>query len=288
MVVLPAGHSFSRQPPFSGYRQGDKVRTSGQDKLDQETDCDDGWTLLQRTTSLHRMNDAWQEIWDRAVERHSEELVQRAIPTVLSSHELSEVSDDRCLAAMAKAVFAAGFRWRVVEAKWPGFEAAFAGFDPSWVAGLDEEDEDALAQDTRIVRNPIKIDATIENAHFVSEIAANHGSFGRWLATWRPDQTLELWEAMRAGGTRLGGATGGRVLRLIGRDTFLFTNDVCAALVEAGVVPKKPTGKRLQRAAQDAICQWSNESGLSLAGVSMVLSMSTGSIRRRRPSPARS
>ena len=32
---------------------------------------------------------------------------------------------------MTKRVFSAGFAWSVIEAKWPGFEAAFLSFDPS-------------------------------------------------------------------------------------------------------------------------------------------------------------
>src|SRR5207248_3048813 len=43
-------------------------------------------------------------------------------------------SDDRFLAAMTRAVFSSGFSWEVVEQKWPGFEAAFEGFDPHRVA----------------------------------------------------------------------------------------------------------------------------------------------------------
>ena len=63
--------------------------------------------------------------------------------------------------------------------------------------------------------------------------------------------------------------------------TFRFSGDVSAALVEAGVVPKKPTGKKHQAMAQEAIVAWAEESGLSLGAVSLVLAKSTGPIYQR-------
>lgn len=223
----------------------------------------------------------WSTIWQRAVERHGEEHLRARFPTLVSEAELRGMPDDRYLAAMAKRVFAAGFRWQVIQAKWEGFEEAFHGFDPAWVASLDAEGIEALAQDTRIVRNRPKILSTVKNAAFVQQISNDHGGFGSWLADWPSSRTLELWAALKAGGDRLGGDTGAWFLRLVGRDTFRFSTDVGAALVEAGVVPKKPTGKKHQAMAQEAIVRWSEESGLSLGAVSTVLAMSAGEIYRR-------
>ena len=47
-----------------------------------------------------------------------------------SKAALRKISDDRWLSEMAKSVFQAGFVWRIVENKWPEFEAAFDAFDP--------------------------------------------------------------------------------------------------------------------------------------------------------------
>jgi hypothetical protein len=44
-----------------------------------------------------------------------------------------------------------------------------------------------LASDKRIVRNAQKIRSVRDNAKFVTEIAAEHGSFGKFLATWPAD-----------------------------------------------------------------------------------------------------
>lgn len=224
---------------------------------------------------------SWNTIWQRACERHGEEHLREHFPTVVSEAELRTLGDDRYLAMMAKRVFAAGFRWQVIQAKWEGFEEAFHGFDPDHVAGLDAEGIEALAQDTRIVRNRPKIISTVKNAAFVQQIANDHGSFGAWLAEWPLEDTLGLWAALKEGGDRLGGDTGAWFLRLVGRDTFRFSTDVSAALVDAGVVPKKPTGKKHQAMAQEAIVGWARESGLSLGAVSLVLAKSTGEIYRR-------
>jgi DNA-3-methyladenine glycosylase I len=82
---------------------------------------------------------------------------------------------------MTKAVFQSGMSWKVIEAKWPGFVAAFAAFDPARVAEYSPDDVDRLAQDTGIVRNRRKIEATVENAARILELEQEHGSFKQYL-----------------------------------------------------------------------------------------------------------
>ncbi len=85
------------------------------------------------------------------------------------------------LEVMSKAVFQSGISWKVIEAKWPGFQEAFFGFDPEKIADLDPPDVDRLAEDTRIVRNRKKIEATVHNAQTMLDLAKEHGSFKRYL-----------------------------------------------------------------------------------------------------------
>ena len=85
---------------------------------------------------------------------------------------------------MAKRIFSAGFVWSVIEKKWPGFEAAFLGFEPARLLLQPDEFWEGLAGDKRIVRNPQKIMAVRDNARFVADIAREHGSFGKFLAQW--------------------------------------------------------------------------------------------------------
>lgn len=85
------------------------------------------------------------------------------------------------LAVLTKAVFQSGISWRVIEAKWPGFEEAFFGFDPDRIARLTPKAVDSLSADTRIVRNRRKIEATVENARTMLDLNAEYGSFRKYL-----------------------------------------------------------------------------------------------------------
>src|ERR1700689_2873605 len=58
--------------------------------------------------------------------------------------QIAATPDDRILAMMTERVFQAGFSWKVIENKWPGFEAAFNSFDPKLCAAMSEETFDAL------------------------------------------------------------------------------------------------------------------------------------------------
>ncbi len=85
------------------------------------------------------------------------------------------------LEVLSKAVFQTGISWKVIEAKWPGFKDAFLDFDPVKVADLDPPDIDRLAEDTRIVRNRKKIEATVYNAQTMLDLEGEHGSFKKYL-----------------------------------------------------------------------------------------------------------
>ncbi len=93
---------------------------------------------------------------------------------------------------MTKAAFQSGISWKVIEAKWDGFREAFAGFDPEYVAGLDEHDVDQLAADTRIVRNRRKIEATIHNADTILRLSGGTvKGFQAWLRGFEDYAQLE-------------------------------------------------------------------------------------------------
>lgn len=60
--------------------------------------------------------------------------------------------------------FQAGLSWATILRKRPAFRKAFADFDPDLVAGFDGADVERLMDDVGIVRNRMKINATIANA----------------------------------------------------------------------------------------------------------------------------
>jgi DNA-3-methyladenine glycosylase I len=85
------------------------------------------------------------------------------------------------LEVMTKAVFQSGISWNVIERKWEGFREAFEGFDPEAVASFTPEDVDRLTQDTRIVRNRRKIEATVDNAVELVALDEEYDGFRNWL-----------------------------------------------------------------------------------------------------------
>jgi 3-methyladenine DNA glycosylase Tag len=91
-------------------------------------------------------------------------------------------NDAGYLEMMTAVVFMSGLSRQVVMNKWEGFLAAFEGFDIDAVAGFTDVDIERLSQDTSIVRYKAKIRATVSNAQQMQSIAAEHGSFGSWLA----------------------------------------------------------------------------------------------------------
>jgi 3-methyladenine DNA glycosylase Tag len=88
------------------------------------------------------------------------------------------------LDVITQAVFQSGISWKVVQAKWPGTREAFGGFDPEHVADLTPRQIDALAADTRLIRNRRKIEATVANAETVLALEREHGTFGRYLRSF--------------------------------------------------------------------------------------------------------
>lgn len=217
----------------------------------------------------------FETIYRRAVKRHGGEkevVSQMAKPK--SKAALKKIPDDRWLAGMTKAVFQAGFSWKVIESKWPGFEEAFDGFDPHKVAFYSDDDLARLVSDKGIVRNGAKIKSTVENARFVTELIQEHGSAGAFFANSKPEEFVDLLEVLKKRASRLSGGSAQYFLRFAGVDAWIMSGSVVAALVDAGVIDKAPTSKKALRAVQDAFNAWRAESGKSLTEISRVLALS--------------
>lgn len=60
--------------------------------------------------------------------------------------------------------FQSGLSWSTILQKRPAFRDAFCGFDAEKVAAFAAADHERLMQDTRIVRNDLKIRAAVTNA----------------------------------------------------------------------------------------------------------------------------
>ncbi len=200
--------------------------------------------------------------------------LEKLLESPATAAKLRKVGDDRWLAQMTKCIFQAGFNWKVVESMWPGFEAAFNGFDINRCSMLNEEDFDRLVSDTRIVRYGAKIRSVQENAIFIRQLQEESGGVAKVIADWPSTDYVSLLEMLKKRASRLGGNTGQYFLRFMDKDSFILSQDVVGRLIAEGVVDKAPTSKKAMSEVQGAFNIWMDQSGRSLKEISRVLAMS--------------
>ncbi len=197
------------------------------------------------------------------------------MPVVRSARALAQSKNDRWLAQMTRCLFQAGFVWRVVDHKWEGFEDVFFGFPPEKIVMLSPDQIDRFAQNPRIIRNRQKVLSVQANARFILDISAEHGSFGKFIGNWPVQELIELFALLKNRGSRLGGMTGQRVLRNMGKDTFIVTGDVVRCLQRGGLdIGDNPGSKRELRLIQGAFNQWHEESELPYSHLSRIAALS--------------
>ncbi len=79
--------------------------------------------------------------------------------------------------------FQAGLSWAIVLKKRENFRTVFDNFDPKLIAEYDQSKVNELIQDAGIIRNKLKINATISNAKAFLEIQKEFGTFDNYI--WR-------------------------------------------------------------------------------------------------------
>jgi DNA-3-methyladenine glycosylase I len=77
--------------------------------------------------------------------------------------------------------FQAGLSWRTVLHKREHFRRAFDNFDPQKVARYDEKKVAELLQDKGIIRNRLKIKASIKNARAFLQVQEKYGTFSAYI-----------------------------------------------------------------------------------------------------------
>lgn len=206
--------------------------------------------------------------------------LDKLMPAKPDLKRLARLGDDRILAEMTKRVFCAGFAWSVIDAKWDGFKDAFLHFQPAKLAFQPEDYWEGLLRDARIVRNGAKILSVRDNAAFVQEIAKEHGSFGKFLASWPSSDEIGLLDLLTKRGSRLGGNTGQMLLRFVGWDGFVTSRDVVACLRDAGLdIAEEVKSKRDLAKVQAQFNAWAEETGLSYTYLSRICALSVGEQR---------
>ena len=91
----------------------------------------------------------------------------------------------------------AGLSWSTILARRQAYREAFAGFDPELVAGFGETETAVLLQNQGIIRNRLKIEATILNARAFLKVRREFGSFDRYIWRFTGGNTIQnAWERM--------------------------------------------------------------------------------------------
>ena len=136
--------------------------------------------------------------------------------------------------------------------------------------------------DSRLIRHGGKIRAVRDNAATMLEIAAAQGGFGAWLADWPVADIIGLWEALAKRFSQMGGNSGPTFLRMVGKDTFILSPSVVAALQHWGVAAAAPKNRQDRAGVQACFNAWAAETGRPLCQLSMILACSVEAMNQRR------
>lgn len=89
--------------------------------------------------------------------------------------------DDSIFEFLILETFQAGLSWITILRKRENFRKAFDDFDYKKIASYSEKKYEELLQDKGIVRNKLKIKATIVNAQLFMEVQKEFGSFSKYI-----------------------------------------------------------------------------------------------------------
>ncbi|MFE5186959.1 DNA-3-methyladenine glycosylase I [Streptomyces sp. NPDC056628] len=140
--------------------------------------------------------------------------------------------DDALYERLCLEAFQSGLSWITILRRREGFRAAFAGFEIARVATFTEADKERLLADTGIIRNRLKIEATVANAKVLADWAP--GELDALIWSHAPDpaarpvpKSLADVPAITPESTALSKALKKRGLRFVGPTTAY-------ALMQAG------------------------------------------------------
>ena len=106
-------------------------------------------------------------------------------PLYLDYHDkewgVAVYDDDKLFEFLILETFQAGLSWITVLRKRENFRKAFDNFNYKKIATYQEEKYESLMQDAGIIRNRLKIRATISNAQAFINIQEEFGSFSKYI-----------------------------------------------------------------------------------------------------------
>lgn len=86
--------------------------------------------------------------------------------------------------------FQAGLSWECILNKREDFRKSFDNFDVDKICRYDEKKVQELLNNEKIIRNKLKINATINNSKIFKKIQNEYGSFHNYLKTFTNDETI--------------------------------------------------------------------------------------------------
>ncbi len=85
----------------------------------------------------------------------------------------------------------AGLSWITILKKREGYRKAFKNYDVNKVAKMTETDVKKLLQNYAIIRNRMKIEATIQNAKVFIDVRNEFGSFSEYMWSWVENKQIQ-------------------------------------------------------------------------------------------------
>ncbi len=217
---------------------------------------------------------AYDQIFEAALRKlGSINVLEAAMPTVLDANQLKAQSNGFYLSAMSRRIFQAGMTHSVINAKWAHFETVFWGFDPKKLVLIDDAFMERVMQDKGLIRHWGKLQTIPVNALEMNDLTAEGISFGEFIAEWDQDIT-QLWLQISKRFKRMGGQSTPYFLRMVGKDTFVLTNDVIQKLLSLQVIDSKPTSKADILTVSDFFNELKADSGRPLSHISKLMALS--------------
>ena len=106
--------------------------------------------------------------------------------------------DTRIFEYMVLDAFQAGLSWLTILKKRENFRKAFDDYDVKKISGYSEKDFNRLMNDAGIIRNKLKITATIENAKQYQKVQHEFGSFDAYIWHFTEGKTvLNKWKSIK-------------------------------------------------------------------------------------------
>lgn len=106
--------------------------------------------------------------------------------------------DNKLFEFLILETFQAGLSWITILRKRDNFRAAFDNFDYKKIAEYTDEKIELLLHDSGIIRNKLKIKATISNAKSFINIQIEFGSFSKYIWNFTNGNTIKnIWDTSK-------------------------------------------------------------------------------------------